>query len=111
MEAEVGVQSWRLQERQGIVDYIDDSVDRVPDVLAAEAEHVRVDEEGGSGVEMVLVAHRSFRSCEIEICDGSGSASASRTVELPVYQYEADCATESRSVGCPGSANCRCTFV
>lgn len=84
MGVEVGERNWRPGEPQGIVDCMDESVDRVQEVAAAE-ERARVDVEAGSVVEMVLVAHRSFRLSEIEICDGSGSASVSRSAESPVY--------------------------
>lgn len=83
MGVEAGERNWRPEEPQGIVDCMDESVDRVQEVVVA-AERARVDVEAGSVVEMVLVAHRSFRSCEIEICDGSGCASVSRSVDYPV---------------------------
>jgi hypothetical protein len=85
MEVEVGERSWRPEEPLDIADCMIESVDRVQEEEVAGEEHARVDVEAGSVAEMVLAAHKSFRSYEIEICGGSGSASVSRSVDSPVY--------------------------
>lgn len=108
-----GGQSWRPEEEQDIVQCMNESVDRAQEVVVAAAveECGRVDEEVGSAVEMVPAAYRSSRSCEIEICRGSGSArvSVSRSAELPGHRYAPDYVIEKRSVGYPDSTSCRCT--
>lgn len=110
MGVEAGEQSWRLGEPQGIVDCMDGSVDRVQEALVEEeVERASVDGEVETVAEMVRAAYRSSHLSEIEICGGSGSVSVSRNAEPPFYLCQPDCVIESRIVGCPGSASCRCT--